>query len=127
MELMFDGQALAEPSAAATAKANREEWEAWRKLLQSPPDAKAIAGLAPHYRNAALGDLYVKHTPTGAVFDVGSWSSSVATQPQQDGSVSFMTIDPVALGFAFVRADKDGARRLIARDGQHEYVFDEVK
>jgi hypothetical protein len=38
-----------------------------------------------------------------------------------------VTIDPVALGFLFVRAEKDGVRRLVVRDGQHEYVFDEVK
>ena len=53
--------------------------------------------------------------------------SLVATMPQPDGSLAFMTIDPVALGVSFVRADKDGVRKLIVRDGQHEYVFDEVK
>ena len=62
-----------------------------------------------------------------AWFDVGAFSSEVATMPQPDGSLAFMTIDPVAIGFLFVRADSDGARRLVVRDGQHEYVFDEVK
>jgi hypothetical protein len=33
----------------------------------------------------------------------------------------------MASGFLLVRADADGKRRLIARDGQHEYVFEEVK
>jgi hypothetical protein len=47
--------------------------------------------------------------------------------PQPDGSLAFVTIDPVAAGFPFVRADKDGVRKLVVRDGQHEYVFDEVK
>jgi hypothetical protein len=31
------------------------------------------------------------------------------------------------MGFTFMRADKEGVRRLVVRDGQHEYVFDEVK
>jgi hypothetical protein len=47
--------------------------------------------------------------------------------PQPDGSLGFVTINPQALGFLFVRADKDGVRKLVVRDGQHEYVFDEVK
>lgn len=41
--------------------------------------------------------------------------------------LAFVTIDPQAPGFQFVRADKDGVRKLIVRDGQHEYAFDEVK
>ena len=49
------------------------------------------------------------------------------TQPQPDGSLAFVTIDPVAAGFQMVRADKDGKRALVVRDGQHEYVFDEMK
>ncbi len=38
-----------------------------------------------------------------------------------------MTVDPQAMGFSFMRADKDGVRRLVVHDGQHEYVFEEVK
>jgi CubicO group peptidase (beta-lactamase class C family) len=127
MELLFDGRPQAEAAAAAGAKADRAEWEAWRKLLQWPADKAGIAGLAPRYRNAALGDLVVHRKGDGAVFDFGAFSSAVATQPQADGSLAFVTIDPVATGFVFVRADQGGKRRLVTRDGQHEYVFDEVR
>lgn len=127
MELMFDGDNLARPQAAAGAKSNREGFDAYRKLLQWPADAQAIAGLAPRYRNAALGDIVVTRTGGQAMFDVGSFRSAVATQPQDDGSIAFVMIDPQVFAFPLVRADKDGVRRLIARDGQHEYVFDEVK
>ena len=41
-------------------------------------------------------------------------------------SVSFITIDASVSGFEFVVADKDGKRRLIMRDAQHEYVFEET-
>jgi hypothetical protein len=47
--------------------------------------------------------------------------------PQPDGSLAFMTIDPVAIGFLLTRADVDGVRKLVVRDGQHEYVFEEVR
>ena len=100
---------------------------AQRKLLQWPADAKALDGLAARYRNPALGELAVTRKDDKAWFDVGAFRSMVATMPQPDGSLAFVTIDPVAAGFPFVRADKDGVRKLVVRDGQHEYVFDEVK
>lgn len=127
MELMFDGEPQAQAAAAATVKANREGFDAFRNLLQIPGDAAALAGLAPRYHNDALGDIVVTHQGGKARIDVGSFSSEVVTQPQPDGSLAFVTIDPVAVGFQLIRADKDGARRLVVRDGQHEYVFDEVK
>ncbi|MEO6155189.1 MAG: serine hydrolase, partial [Thermomonas sp.] len=111
----------------ANAKANREGFAAFRKLIQYPGDKTAIAGLAPRYRNAALGDLVVSSHDGGTWFDVGTFKSRIATMPQPDGSLAFVTTDSVASGFPFVRADKDGMRHLIVRDGQHEYVFDEVK
>ena len=127
MELMFDGEAQAVAAAAANAKANPEGFAAFVKLLQHPADAKALDALAPRYHNDALGELVVTRKDGKAWFDVGAFSSEVATLPQPDGSLGFMTIDPVALGFQFTRADKDGVRHLVVRDGQHEYVFDEVK
>lgn len=127
MELMFDGELQAEAAAKAGAKANREGFEAFVKLLQHPADAKGLESLAPRYHNDALGELAVTRKDGKVWFDVGAFSSEVATMPQPDGSLAFVTIDPVALGFLFVRAEKDGVRKLIVRDGQHEYVFDEVK
>ena len=126
-ELMFDGEPQAQAAALAAAKANREAFDAQRKLLQWPADADAVAGLAARYRHPALGELQVRHEDGRTVFDVGGFSSVVATLPQPDGSLAFVTIDPVAAGFPFVRADEDGERRLVVRDGQHEYVFAEVR
>lgn len=127
MELMFDGEPRAVASAAAAAKANRIEFDAFVKLLQYPADAKALEALAPRYHNDALGELVVTRPDGKAWFDVGTFRSEVATMPQTDGSLAFMTIDPEITGFLFTRADKDGVRKLVVRDGQHEYVFDEVK
>ncbi|MDE2407258.1 MAG: beta-lactamase family protein [Xanthomonadaceae bacterium] len=127
MELMFDGEPQAVAEATATAKANRAAFAAQRKLLQWPADNAVLDALAPRYRNPALGELVVSREAGKAVFDVGAFRSAVATMPQPDGSLALVTIDPVAAGFPFVRADKDGVRRLIVRDGQHEYMFDEAK
>ena len=64
---------------------------------------------------------------SATVFDVGEWRSAVASRRNDDGTVSFISIDPTLSGFEFVVADKDGQRRLITRDAQHEYVFVEEK
>jgi hypothetical protein len=127
MELMFDGEPQAEATAKANAKANREAFDAFVKLLQWPADATALGALAPRYRNDALGDLVVTREGGKAWFDVGAFKTEVATMPQTDGSLAFLTIDPQAVGLLFTRADKDGVRKLVVRDGQHEYVFDEVR
>jgi hypothetical protein len=54
---------------------------------------------------------------------VGEWKSTVASRKNDDGTISFITIDPTISGFEFVVADKDGQRRLMVRDAQHEYLF----
>lgn len=127
MELMFDGEPRAVATATAAVKANRIEFDAVLELLQHPADAKALKALAPRYYNESLGELVVTRKDGKGRFDFGTFSSEVATMPQPDGSLGFMTIDPEAIGFLFTRADKDGMRKLVVRDGQHEYVFDEVK
>lgn len=127
MEIMFDGEPQALATADANAKANRASWDAQRKLIQYPADKTAIDALAARYHSEALGDIVVTKKDGKAWFDVGAFKSEIATSPQTDGSLAFVMIDPVAAGFLLVRADVDGKRRLIARDGQHEYVFEETR
>ena len=55
--------------------------------------------------------------------DVGEWRSTVASRKNDDGSISFITIDPTISGFEFVVTEKEGKRALVIRDDQHEYVF----
>ncbi|MDQ2898539.1 MAG: hypothetical protein M3Y07_01915 [Acidobacteriota bacterium] len=59
-------------------------------------------------------------------FDFGEWKSAVASRKNDDGTVSFITIDPTNLGFEFVVGERAGKRVLVIRDGQHEYVFTEA-
>jgi hypothetical protein len=49
----------------------------------------------------------------------------VASRKNDDGTISFVTIDPTRDGFAFIRAERNGKRNLTVRDAQHEYVFTE--
>ena len=84
-----------------------------------------VAGLAPRYTNAALGEVKVVKNGAATLFDVGEWKSAVASRKNDDGTISFITIDPTLEGFEFVVADQGGKRRLVTRDAQHEYVWEE--
>jgi hypothetical protein len=65
----------------------------------------------------------VKKQGTDVVFDVGEWRSNVASRKNDDGTTSFITIDPTLDGLTFVVSERDGKRGLVLRDAQHEYVF----
>ncbi|HMA30143.1 MAG TPA: serine hydrolase [Thermoanaerobaculia bacterium] len=126
LELLFDGKPEAEEQLRVGAEQRKAAIAKERERLVVPADAAEAAKLAPRYVNAALGELTVKKQPGGAVvFDVGEWYSTVASRKNDDGTISFVTIDPAISGFEFVVADKDGKRSLVTRDAQHEYVFNE--
>jgi hypothetical protein len=73
-----------------------------------------------------LGDINVFSKNGVTTFDFGEWKSTVASRKNDDGTVSFITIDPTNAGFNFVVGERSGKRVLIIRDGQHEYVFTET-
>ena len=105
-------------------KAYFDNLAAERKLLTVPADAAESAKLAGQYTNAALGEIKVSRAGKTTTFDFGEWKSEVASKKNPDGSISFVTIVPGAMGFEFVVGG--GAKRtLTIRDAQHEYVFNE--
>ena len=82
--------------------------------------------LASRYVSPALGEVNVLREGASTVFDVGERKSAVASRKNDDGAISFITIEPTLAGFEFVADDKDWKRRLITRDALHEYVFEEA-
>jgi CubicO group peptidase (beta-lactamase class C family) len=127
LEVLFDGKPEAVENVTAQAKRIKEAVAAERKRLTAPADAEAAGALASRYRNAELGDIAVSHKSGTTTFDFGDWNSEVASRKNDDGTMSFVTISPGEDGFEFVVGDKGGARKLVMRDAQHEYVFDEAK
>jgi len=123
LEVLFDGKPEAEESLKVLAAQRKAAIAKDRERLVVPPDAAAVANLASRYVSSALGDLKILTAHNETVFDVGEWKSRVASRKNDDGTISFLTIDPTLDGFEFVVADKDAARRLIVRDAQHEYTF----
>jgi CubicO group peptidase (beta-lactamase class C family) len=127
LEVLFDGKPEADAALATAAMQRRAQIAKERERLVVPADPTAVARLASRYENASLGEVSVEREGAKTVFDVGEWKSAVASRRNDDGTTSFITIDPTVSGFEFVVADSLGARRLIMRDAQHEYAFAEAK
>ena len=126
LEVLFDAKPEAEATLKVAAAQRKAGMAKARERLVVPADPVAVVKLAPRYASSSLGELKVLKEGNVTVFDVGEWKSAVASRKNDDGTISFLTIDPTLDGFEFVVADKDGKRRLITRDAQHEYVWEEA-
>ena len=123
LEVLFDGKPEAEDQLKVAAAQRKAAIAKERERLVVPANSALAAKLAPRYVSSALGEVKILKEGNATVFDVGEWKSAVASRTNDDGSISFITIDPTLRGFEFVVADKGGKRQLITRDAQHEYVF----
>jgi hypothetical protein len=126
LEVLFDGKAEAAEDVTGNAARYRTNQAAGRKRLVVPADPALVGQLAPHYRSKELGDIDVVKDASGVKFDFGEWASHVASHKNEDGTVSFITIDPGVNGYEFVVTDRGGVRGLVIRDGQHQYGFSEA-
>lgn len=126
VEVLYDGKPEAAADVAGAAQRTRAAAAEFRSRLSTPPAAAPTAALAAAYANPDLGDLTVRRDGQDVIFQFVTFSARVASRANDDGTVSFITIDPTNEGFEFVVADKDGKRALITRDSQHEYVFSET-
>jgi hypothetical protein len=86
LEVLFYGRTEADAELAAAGKAFLAQLAAERKLLTVPADAAEAAKLAPHYANAALGDIAVGRSGAATTFDFGEWKSEVASRRNLDGT-----------------------------------------
>ncbi len=122
LEVLFDGRPEADADVAAQAKSFFEQLAADRKLLTVPAATADSKMLVARYVNHALGEIVVRRERQATVFDFGEWSSEVASRHNPDGTISFLTVAPGALGFEFVLGSGPKPT-LVVRDAQHEYVF----
>jgi CubicO group peptidase (beta-lactamase class C family) len=126
LEVLFDGRPEAVEQAEVQNKQRLANRAKWRERLVVPAAAAEAAKLAPRYSSPALGELKVRTENGATIFDLPKWSSAVATRRNDDGTLSFVTIDPTVDGFVFVVGEREGKKALIIRDAQHEYAFVEV-
>jgi CubicO group peptidase (beta-lactamase class C family) len=123
LEVLFDGKPEAEETLNGAVARRKAAIAKERERLVVPADPEAVAKLGKRYTCKELGEVKVVKEGKTIVFDAGEWKSAVASRKNDDGTISFITIDPSSAGFEFVMGDKDGKRQLVTRDAQHEYVF----
>jgi hypothetical protein len=126
VEVVFDGKPEAAEDVASRAASYQAFRSKSRERLVIPPDSGEVAKLAARYLSGPLGELAVRKQGATTVFDFGEWSSAVASRKNDDGTISFLTVNPGVIGFEFVVSERDGKRALVLRDAQHEYVFAEA-
>jgi len=126
LEVVFDGKPEAEGDVAAEAASYKAQLAKDRERLVVPAAPDLVAKLAKKYSCKELGGIDLLSGDGKTVFDFGDWKSEVASRKNDDGSISFITIDPTNEWFEFVVGKKAGKRTLTIRDGQHEYVYTEV-
>ena len=119
LEVLFDGRPEAMDGLLAAAKDWKANVAKGRERLVVPADPTDVAKLASRYHNPELGGMTVTAVNGSTIFDFGEWRSAVASRKNDDGTVSFRTIDPGVGGFEFVVSGST----LVVRDSQHEYVF----
>ena len=125
--MLFDGK----PEAAEQAEVGAAQRKAASRQMSasgwSIPAAPTTPRSSPRATTAALGRARACARRTARRSSTSAtWHSAVASRKNDDGTTSFVSIDPTVDGFNFVVGARDGKRALIMRDGQHEYVFVEA-
>lgn len=123
LEVIFDGRPEADERLKVAIANRKAEADKQRQLLTLPIPADALKALAASYRSPELGALRVQRQGGKMRFVFPHWNSEVALRKNEDGTQSYMTIDPGISGIEFVRDDKAAKPTLILRDAQHEYRF----
>jgi hypothetical protein len=116
LELLFDGKPEAVEQARVTVAQRAANIAKNRERLVVPADDAEAGKLAANYVSPTLGTLRVRVQDGATIFDFGKWRSAVASRRNDDGTTSFISIDPTISGFNFVVGERDGKRALIVRE-----------
>lgn len=88
-------------------------------------DRAWIARLVGRYREDALGDVEIRETPEGVVFDAGEWRSRIDVAVGADGAQRIVMLDPPFAGPGVIVGPGDPPA-LIVPD-QTPYTFTRVR
>jgi len=123
LEVVFDGRPEADDRLKVSIANHQAELAKFRERLTLPVPAGAAKALAARYASPELGHVKVSRQAGKLRFQFDHWNSEVALRQNEDGTQSYMTIDPGVAGIEFVRDDKAAQPTLVLRDSQHEYRF----
>lgn len=127
LEVLYDGKPEAAAEVIALGNQARAAAKARRARLTYPGEPAVVAALAANYRNPEVGPLTIRKAGAGVSMTAGSIEGPLATRRNADGSVSIITVGPGAIGMEALIGSKGGLRTLTISDGQHDYLYTEVK
>lgn len=128
LEVLYDGKPEAAQEVAVSAARLKAQAKARRARLTLPGDPAVLGGLAKTYRNPAdNGTIRISDRDGGKWIEAGFVEGPLATRKNPDGTVSIVSAGPGAIGVDAVVGSRDGLRTLTVREGQHEYVYTEVR
>ena len=123
LELIYDGKPEAAGDVAAAAARTKAELASEAARVSVTPQPAAVAALARTYANPDLGNIAVVPTPGGVDFALTNFTTPMGTRKNDDGTLSFVMLDPTFLFTPLVVGGTADKPTLIVRDGQHEFVF----
>ncbi len=123
LELLYDGKPEAAADIGASATRIHAELATERARVSVIPDVKAAAALASAYYNPDLGPVTVTRAGGGVDFAFRTMASPMGTRRNDDGTISFVALDPTLLFTPLVVGTRNGKRALLMRDSQHEFAF----
>lgn len=126
LEVLYDGHEEAAGDVASVAQRIKAEQVEFRRRLVLPPAVADLGQLANAYANPDLGSLTVQGDGATVRLRVAAWSSLAGSRHNDDGTTSFITVDPGLEGLDFVAGTTAGKRTLTIRDAQHFYIFEET-
>lgn len=130
LEVMYDGRPEAADDVASQAKQLDDKLKELRRRLLVPAGAADVTQLAATYVSPELGRLVIENKDGVIRFRVPAWSGEAASRHNDDGTTSFVIIEPGFIDpdsmLEFVIDNSGRPRSLTTRDGQHLYRFTEV-
>lgn len=120
LELVFGGRPEADEWLKVAIANRKPEAAKTRERLTLPVPADAIKALAARYLSPELGSIKIVKQADKLRFRFDHWNSEVALRKNEDGTQSYITIDPGISDVEFVRDDKAAQSTLVLRDAQHE-------
>jgi CubicO group peptidase (beta-lactamase class C family) len=121
LEIVFDGKPEADEGLQLAAVNHKTLLDKQRELFTLPVPPAAAQALAARYDSPALGPITVTRQGGKVFFKARYWHSEVAWRKNEDGTETYITVDPGVGGIDFLRDDTAKQPTLVLRDAQHEY------
>lgn len=126
LELLYGAAPKAEAQVQGWADRLKAERAMIAGAVRTPLSAETRARLAARYRSTELGELTIDAQADRTVATLGPWAVELGEKPGSADPVDLVTMDPLLRGLPLTLSGAAGCTRLALREGQYEYVYEEI-